>query len=444
MQARVEATTAEIGEFVEQDEHQVLVLDGSDDDVVYALEILGGLDRSDDGNLYLNFGHPCLQLRTWMDELVARLGAMIEGGNAMRTQEGQQPWPSLPQQATDGRVSPWMRMRALIEFIDGLVLLDDPTLAGSETRPGGVVVLWSLVPMHIDDIAGYKGLLAHLIVGERPTCRLRHRFVVRDDRNAPFLVPELDAARTPGVAIIALDFSPARLNEDLNKAVADPAVPDEQRILAMFQLAAVDFAEQRYQPATEKYAVVYDFYEGKNQPGMQGLCLAGVGDVALRQGDAPTALARYQQALALVCPTKKLPLMLNPMLGAGEASYQCGRFDDAAGYFAHAADIARAQLNPNVVSDARAKQGIALREAGRQAEAIAAWQSGTVMAETVNYAEGRQQNLELMAALYEQVGMENEAAICRARIRSPMPAPATEVQNAHLIPGHPDHPRGGT
>lgn len=444
MQRRVEAATGELSDFVDQDENQVLVVNASDDDLLYVAKILEGLDRGNETDIFLSFVHDFVDFPSWVDELVNRLAKMVEGGNALKQQRAEEierrpppadrhvdlePWPELPMLARDGRVSPWKRMLAVLEYVDGI----------APPAEGGHRVVWSFLPLTLQDVAGYKGLEAHLIASELPPCCVRHRFIVRDNRLEPFLIPELDAHQTPGVAILDADFSPERLNEDLNKEVADPSIPDEQRIIGMYQLAATDFAHERYELAHEKYAVVYEFYEGKNQPGMQGLCLAGAGDIALRQGDGELALQRYQQALALVCPTQKLALMLNPMLGAGEASYQTGRYDDAAAYYNHVVDIARGMRNPHVVADGRAKQGAALREAGRQAEAIEAWRSGATMAETVNDPEGRKANLEPMAALYEQVGMDEEAATVRARLAGPMPEPVTEVANTHLIPGHPDY-----
>jgi hypothetical protein len=447
MQRRVEAATGEIADFVDQDEPRILVVNAGDDDLLYVVKILEGLDRSNETDIFLSFVHEFTSLPAWVDELVVRLGQMVEGGNSLKQQRRAEldgtrpdperffdlePWPDLPMQARDARLDPWVRMRAVIEYVDSI----------APPAEGGHRIVWGLLPLHVADVAGYEGLAVRLIVSimeDLPACCERHRFLVRDDRLAPSLVPKLDAHATPGVAIIDIDFSPERLNEDLNKQVADPSIADEQRVIGLYQLAATDFAQQRYELASDKYAAVYDYYEGKNQPGMQGLCLAGVGDIALRQGDPALALQRYQQALALVCPEQKLPLMLNPMLGAGEASYQCGRFDDAAGYFAHVVAIARAMRNPHLIADARAKQGVALRDAGRHAEAIEAWRSGMTMAETVQDPAGRKANLEPMAALYEQFGMTAEAAIVRDRLAQPMPDPNTEVANAHLIPGHPAH-----
>jgi len=49
--------------------------------------------------------------------------------------------------------------------------------------------LRSMPPREVQDAAGHESPLAHLIVSERPLCRPCHRFFVRDDRSASFLVP---------------------------------------------------------------------------------------------------------------------------------------------------------------------------------------------------------------------------------------------------------------
>jgi tetratricopeptide (TPR) repeat protein len=425
MQARAEAMSEAMEEFVEQDELMTMVLNVSDDDMLYPIKALEGLDRASQVDVFLSFGHAFQDASSWMDQAASLLAQQVEGGNELKAQKRRaiaegterpnrdptltvdlEPWPEPPPELMDSRRAAWKRLAAMIEYADRLIPAD------GEHR-----VVWGLLPITIADPRGYLDLVARLITEqELPACVARHRFFIRDNRLSPFMVPLLEAQKVMNVLVLDLDFSPERLHDDLVQEVGDPAVPDVQRVLGVLQLAAVDFAYKRDADAHEKYAAVYEYFDGKDQPAVQSLCLAGVGDIAARQDDHQTALARYRQALALVAPIQQPSLMLLPMLGAGRAAYKLGDFAEAEAYLGNAADLAGKGMNYTMRCDALYEKGLAQRQAGKFSDAIESWRAGKTLAATFEYHDGHRKHLEAMIELYQHAGMRAEEQECRTEL----------------------------
>lgn len=426
-QPRIETLTDVLEQFVEQDEQRVLVLNASDDDMLYPVAALDGLDRSTQTDVFVTYAHAFVDASAWMDELVVKLAREVETGNRLKAERREaiasgseqptidptliidlEPWPEPPAEVMDSRRPAWARLMATLAYIDSLVP------SGGENR-----LVCALLPVSIADPPAYLQLVAGLITGQGlPACAARHRYIIRDNRLAPFLLPVLERRQDTAVLVHDLDFSPERMHDDLVASVRDRSKPERERVLGVLQLAAVDFSQRRYDDALDKYAAVYDYFDGKDQPGIQALCLSGAGDVAARQGDHVTALARHRQALALVAPTQQPALMLNPMLAAGKAALALRDFAEAEAYLGNAADLAGKTLNYTARCDALLDKGVAQREAGKLAEALATWTAGNTLAASFGFVEGQRHHLEAMTALYEQAGMSAEAQRCRAELRS--------------------------
>lgn len=419
MSERVEAMTEAMEEFVQQDEYQVMVLSARDDDLLYPLKALDGLDRDDDDDIYLTFAHDFHDARAWIDELVRLLIAQVEAAGGLqfekqrRLERGDERleddrvyalerWPAPPLSVTDSRRDPLDRFAALMTYVDEIV-------PAGEHR-----IVWSLLPLRLHDPRAHHDFVAPLL--EPEVLPPRHRLFVRDDRLAPLVVPQLERRKVMTVLVLDLDFGPARMHDDLVASVADRSQPPQQRMLGLLQLAAVDFAHKRHDDAHAKYAAVYQFFEGKQQPGMQALCLTGVGQIAGEQGDHKTALARYRQALALVAPTRALPLMLNPMLGAGRSALRLGDYAEAEGYLGNAADIARKGLDHTTCCDALHDKGVAQRLGGKPAEALASWRQAATLAASFEYHDGRRRSLTEIAAQHERSGARAEAEKARREL----------------------------
>jgi tetratricopeptide (TPR) repeat protein len=397
--------------------------------MLYPIATLDGLDRSTQTDVFVTYAHAFVDAGAWMDELAIMLAREVETGNRLKAERRAaiasgserpninpaliidlEPWPEPPVEIMDSRRPPAARLLAALTYIDSLI----PGEPSAENR-----LVCALLPVSIAAPQGYLQLITGLVTGQDlPSCSVRHRYIVRDDRLAPFLLPLLEQSQDSTVLVHDLDFSPERMLDELAAGVGDRSKPERERVLGVLQLAAVDFSQQRYPDALDKYAAVYDYFDGKDQPGLQALCLSGAGDVAARQGDHVTALARHRQALALVAPTQQPALLLNPMLAAGKAALALQDYAEAEAYLGNAAELAAKTFNYTARCDALLDKGVAQREAGKLAEALQTWTAGKTLAASFGFAEGQRQHLEAMAALYERAGMAAEAQQCRAELRS--------------------------
>ncbi|MBZ5709405.1 hypothetical protein [Nannocystis pusilla] len=407
--------TEAMEEFVRQDDYRAMVLSADDDDLLYPLKALDGLDRDSEHAIYLTFAHEFRASQSWVDEVVRGLLGQIEAAAAMqadkrvRVERGDEhleadrvyaldPWRRPPPAVTDSRRDPVARFHALLTHVDALV------------PAGDYRVVWSLMPLKLLDPGAYTDFVVRLL---QPELAPRHRLFIRDNRVAPVLVPRLEQLKVKAVLAMDLDFSPERMHDDLVASVADRSKPPQQRILGLFQLAAVDLAYKRYADALAKYAAVYEYFEGKEQPGMQALCLSGAGEVADAQGDHHAALARHRQALALVAPTGVLPLMLNPMLGAGRSALRIGDYAEAEVYLGNAAELARKGLNHTACCDALHDKGRAQLGGGKPTEAVASWRQAATLAATFEYHDGQRKSLTALIEQHERAGRQADAAKAR-------------------------------
>src|SRR5690606_18582310 len=137
------------------------------------------------------------------------------------------------------------------------------------------------------------------------------------------LVPVLAQNQNPAAAVIELDFSAERQLDRLVRVAQDTSRPTPQRMDALFQLAAVDFAYKRYAEALEKYGAIFVYDEGKNRL-RQTMCLRGAGDVAMEVGKPELGLDRYRSGLAIAVEIEATALLAPLCMGAGKACLALG------------------------------------------------------------------------------------------------------------------------
>lgn len=121
-----------------------------------------------------------------------------------------------------------------------------------------------------------------------------------DSRAAPVLVPQLAESNAFGVEVLPLDFSSEAMQDALDQSASDPSVPDEDRVKALVQLAALDHAYNRIEESVAKYRVAYYYYVREKNPVMQGLSLLGQGYALERGEQVVDARERFRQALEIV------------------------------------------------------------------------------------------------------------------------------------------------
>ncbi|WKB53294.1 tetratricopeptide repeat protein [Eleftheria terrae] len=404
-------------EFIEQPDDPVLVLCGTDPDLLFPLKALQEMDRQAPTPVFLVFPFPCTGAADYLDQALKAVAAQIDAANVLRSQEGAPPWAALPLLCLDARQAPAQRLLAAVKHVREVV---DRQLD----------IVWGLLPNEIGDAEGYRDLVSPLLDGWQPWMQ-GQRFILRDRRDTPFVLAGRE--RLDGVLKFRVDFSAEKAADSLVREVHEARLPLPQRMQALMQLAAFDLAYQRFDGAHEKYALLYDYHRQQGDAVGQALALGGAGDVASRLGRHEEAKQRYQQALAVAGPVKNLSVMLNLLMAAGASCLQLGQYAEAEGYYELASRSAGKLLFSNAKIEAMEQQGVALAAQGRPVEAARLWIDAKGLCEQFGCTDPHRALLGRLRGLYASLQMEPEVKACDEEL-------ATLDRGAGAVPGEASPP----
>ena len=225
-----------------------------------------------------------------------------------------------------------------------------------------------------------------------------------------------------------IDFSAQKQLSDLVEVAKNRALPVPERMEALFQLAAVDFAYKRYAEADTKYAQLFDYYKGKDKV-HQVMCLQGSGDIATQQKNSTLALKRYLSGIAIAVE-EELPLVMLPLFkGAAEAYLALGNYQLAEGYFDHAVTIAGKLSNVNTQADTLEQRGISQLNQRLGQKALESFDACWKLCERVGYEQRWQSALERLQQLYQQASMYQEAINVENRLKKGFPLAPAETES---------------
>jgi hypothetical protein len=375
--------------FIDEPDHETLVLRGREQDFALVANMLGAEDRLREDCIVSVFVAPCGRAVDYMDANARAIAEQIDAANVERDRAAMPRWAELPLAVRDPRRSPADRIRALVEHCDGLV-------------PAGYRSVWALLPTPLTDRAGYEALVEPLL--RWPFTHGRHRFVVRDDLEGGTIVTRLAEQGRDDLLVLDLDLSRARYFDDLSRVARDPRAEPRARIDAVFELTQADVTHGRWAAALEKYAALFEAYEGTD-PVRQAFCLCGAAGVAMRGGQADAALRYAQQGLPIAVKTGSLAVVLPLMMLAGQACLVLGRNVDAIGYFDFANQVAAKRFDPFAKADALEQRGVAELAAGRTGAAAKTWDGCAALCREFQYEQRWRSVMGRLAALYDSAGM---------------------------------------
>ncbi|WP_426745976.1 tetratricopeptide repeat protein [Myxococcus faecalis] len=408
MRRKLQELQDTLGGFVDQRDHLLLVIGCHEAEAAWVHKTLKGLDEETPSDLFLLFAHEARSATQYVTHVLANLEAQLEGANLTRKQNGEAPWPALPGRCQDPRESPGARLRSAIEHVRGLLPPD-----------GDHRLVWALVPMKIEDRTGYSHLVGQLLPhdGFQPWMRSL-RIIVRDEKEPPFLVPALRKLQVPGVLVYEPDLSTAALTDSLAQESVDPALPVPERMQALLQLAALDYAHKRYPAALEKYGLLHTYYAEQGLKELQALCLQGAGDVLRAVGKLALAKERYQQGLAVAVNTLALPILINLSMAAGDVSLELKQYTEAEGYFDITDRVAAKALNPYPKADALEKLGLARYLRKDLGKAVVTWTGAAAFCRSVEYTARLRSVLQRLEKVYGEAGMVTEQRACKKELQS--------------------------
>jgi tetratricopeptide (TPR) repeat protein len=367
--------------------------------------------------------------------VIEALRTQLDVVDKVRVAEGNPAWPALPPECFDPRSPPSRRLRAAIAHAASLV-------------PGGHEhhMVFCLLPQTIGKPEAYAQAISALLPApQTPNFRPepawpRVRLILRDQGAQPQVIEALRRLKAPDVLVYEPDLSPDALMDATVRDVADPNLPEAQRMQMLVELASLDYAHGRLEDAVAKYGVLYDYYRKNNVPSMQAFILQGTGDVLRKLGRLPMARERYGQGLTMALETKTLPLITTLAYSAGDVSLELGRFEDAEAHLDIARQIAAGLRNRPVEADALEKLGIARLALKRPGDAIVAWRDAANACRASQYRERLISVLDRMAKVFASARMtaDERAAqseLTAVRAGAPIKAPPVAAPVAAGGPG---------
>jgi tetratricopeptide (TPR) repeat protein len=286
-----------------------------------------------------------------------------------------------------------------------------------DTRNHTVV---GLLPVAIRNPVAYATVVRPFLPGqELEPWTAGFRILLRDDRSAPMLVPHVAREASDWLIVYEdLDLSPETLAQSLVEQTADREAPEEQRVVAMVQLAALDFSHRRYAEALRKWGALFDYYDRKDVAQMKALCLGGAADVLRATGKLREAKEKYQQGLAYTKNVEHMPVMLNLLLGVGETCIGLQHWEEAEGYLHLAEQIADATRLLHPRCDVMARRGLALLALGRFGDAFSVWRACADVAGVLGYHARGAEALRGLIELRRRAGMSGEVRKLEDELRA--------------------------
>ncbi len=398
MRRKAEELQQTLEEFVSQVEFPMLVVGCVEEELVYVLKFIEGIDQSHPKAYVVNFTGSFTTPQAYVESAVEFLRVQLAGAEPVRIERGDPPFPPLPPEVEDPRVAPEERLQRILIYLGSLVPADSEHY-----------VVVGLLPLSCSDFPAYTRLVGTVTPVPAPAPWMAPlRIIAYDNRAEPLLKPVLERAEIDQVLYYEIDFSTPAITNALSIDAANPELPLGERMACLHQLAAVDFAYRRYPDAIQKYAVLNDYYASVGQPEMQANCVNGAAD-ALRAGGQPAAAKELlQRGIALGMQAKSLPALVNLLISVTDVCSELGQHAEAESYADSGAKAAAGALSPTVYADMFEKKGDAQIAQNKVVEGLASYKRCEELCKLYEYFYRWKSVLSREADLYRQAGMHRE------------------------------------
>lgn len=405
MQKKLAELNDTLSGFVDQADYLTMVMGADDPSAGMVLAALQGQDQQNGADVFVVIPDEVVSATAYLTAMATRIEGERMVVNGLLEQDGKPPWPPIPVVCFDPRQRERERLRALVGYVRDRLPEGDHRL------------LWALMPTTFKDREGYARVVSELVPrGDIEPWMRGMRFLVRDDRDQPFIIPALKQMKAQRILLYTPDFSPATVEAGLNDEAADPSVPVGQRMTSLLQLAALDYAHQRFEPAMEKYRVLLAWFQETGAKEMQALVLQGVGDILRRINQPVAAKEKYEQGMLLVADSKALVVPLNLAVALGDICLQLHQLEESFGYFELADRIATQIIHPFVKADCLEKMGMIHELRGHPGPAAKIWTDACKLCRQMEYNHRLESILERLAALHRKARLTSEVRVIEAEL----------------------------
>ena len=180
----------------------------------------------------------------------------------------------------------------------------------------------------------------------------------------------------PGAPVSIL---PNIMEEELLEASANPNVPPDEKMRAEVQLAYLDCAYSRFDQAIARFLKALAFFQWAEVPVMEGLVIAGLGDVARRQENWHDAQHWYECAVVPAAKSGNPMLMSNIVQNLAVVAFHDKRFADAEQRYSELVTLRRAMIDEDGLVEALEWQGLAAEEQLAYDRAVVCWEEGALI-----------------------------------------------------------------
>ena len=349
MRRKFEELRENLEEFVQQDEYPVLVVGCVSEELAYMIKFLQALQDKHAEHWFVIFSHAFETPSRYLDGVVTNLQLQVGAAGPLRAERGEPPFPPLSPELSDSNRNPRERLHDVLCYLRSLL----PDASAHRMVVG-------LLPLSCADYEAYIRLIAAVVPAPNFAPWMdATRVVAYDDRTRHWLTDAMRKREIDHVLTFDVDLSTPALADALGRDAADPALPVQERMASLMQLAALDFSYSRHADAIEKYGILHNYYHGAGIPIMQALALLGVGDALRMSGEPDLAKQRLQQGIAVAMEHKCLPVLLNLLISAAHTCMELRHFEDAESYADSGTKVAAAVLNPFVYADLYELKGAA-------------------------------------------------------------------------------------
>jgi tetratricopeptide (TPR) repeat protein len=361
-----EQLQAALRQFLTQRDYLLLLVPCEDTDVPLLLKALRDLDRELGSDMFLLFAEAFRSPGQYLEDIAQSLQEELRLTNSSAGPDTPE-LPPLPDEFLDGMILPPVRLEAGLGYGHSLV---DPRR--------GQHFLWGMGPEKIEDPIQYLELLAQL--PPRPDIRpwMRGaRIVARVP--ADFELQRSPLARAKRVQVRPFSIPPNIMEEELLEASANPNVPPDEKMRAELQLAYLDCAYSRFDQAIARFLKALAFFQWAEVPVMEGLVIAGLGDVARRQENWHDAQHWYECAVVPAAKSGNPMLMSNIVQNLAVVAFHDKRFADAEQRYSELVALKRGMIDEDGLVEALEWQGLSEEEQLAYDRAVVCWEEGALI-----------------------------------------------------------------
>src|SRR5262245_50044816 len=117
MRRKIEELRENLDEFVQQDEHPILLVGCLSEELAYVVKLLQALEEKHAHCYFVVFPAPFIGAAEYLDEVVASIDAQLAGANELRAERGEPPFLPRPAALSDRTHTPTRRLQDVLDYL---------------------------------------------------------------------------------------------------------------------------------------------------------------------------------------------------------------------------------------------------------------------------------------------------------------------------------------